>query len=112
VATLRADRSRVKERDFPRTTCSPRSAKLHGSSGSRLVKLLASGAPICVAATILDGLVLARSAPFHSMNYRSVVVLGRPRLVDEQEKLRALEAVVITSSPAAARMSARRARAS
>jgi nitroimidazol reductase NimA-like FMN-containing flavoprotein (pyridoxamine 5'-phosphate oxidase superfamily) len=67
---------------------------LHGSPGSRLVKLLASGAPICVAATILDGLVLARSAPLHSLNYRSVVVLGRPRPVDDQEKLRALEAVV------------------
>jgi nitroimidazol reductase NimA-like FMN-containing flavoprotein (pyridoxamine 5'-phosphate oxidase superfamily) len=67
---------------------------LHGSPGSRLVKLLASGAPICVTATILDGLVLARSAPFHSMNYRSVVVLGRARPVDDQEKLRALEAVV------------------
>lgn len=67
---------------------------LHGSPGSRLVKLLTSGARICVAATILDGLVLARSAPFHSMNYRSVVVLGRARLVDDQEKVRALEAVV------------------
>jgi len=67
---------------------------LHGSPGGRLVRLLASGAPICVTATILDGLVLARSAPLHSMNYRSVVVLGRPRVVDEQEKLRALEAVV------------------
>jgi nitroimidazol reductase NimA-like FMN-containing flavoprotein (pyridoxamine 5'-phosphate oxidase superfamily) len=67
---------------------------LHGSPGSRVIKLLASGAPICVTATILDGLVLARSAPRHSMNYRSVVVLGRARPVDEQEKLRALEAVV------------------
>jgi uncharacterized protein len=67
---------------------------LHGSPGGRLVRLLASGAPICVTATILDGLVLARSAPFHSLNYRSAVVLGRPRVVDEEEKLRALEAVV------------------
>jgi nitroimidazol reductase NimA-like FMN-containing flavoprotein (pyridoxamine 5'-phosphate oxidase superfamily) len=67
---------------------------LHGSPGGRLVRLLASGAPICVTTTILDGLVLARSAPLHSMNYRSAVVLGRPRVVDEHEKLRALEAVV------------------
>jgi nitroimidazol reductase NimA-like FMN-containing flavoprotein (pyridoxamine 5'-phosphate oxidase superfamily) len=67
---------------------------LHGSPGGRLVRLLASGSPICVTATILDGLVLARSAAFHSMNYRSAVVLGRPRVVDEQEKRRALEAVV------------------
>jgi nitroimidazol reductase NimA-like FMN-containing flavoprotein (pyridoxamine 5'-phosphate oxidase superfamily) len=67
---------------------------LHGAPGARLVRLLASGASICVTATILDGLVLARSAPFHSLNYRSAVVLGQPRLVDEDEKLRALEAVV------------------
>jgi nitroimidazol reductase NimA-like FMN-containing flavoprotein (pyridoxamine 5'-phosphate oxidase superfamily) len=67
---------------------------LHGSPAGRLGRLLASAAPICVTATILDGLVLARSAPLHSMNYRSAVVLGRPRLVDDQEKLRALEAVV------------------
>jgi hypothetical protein len=67
---------------------------LHGSSGGRLVRLLGSGASICVTATILDGLVLARSAPLHSMNYRSAVVFGQPRIVDEQEKLRALEAVV------------------
>jgi nitroimidazol reductase NimA-like FMN-containing flavoprotein (pyridoxamine 5'-phosphate oxidase superfamily) len=67
---------------------------LHGSPGGRLVRLLASGAPICVTATILDGLVLARSAPFHSMNYRSVVVLGEPRLIKGAERLRALEAVV------------------
>ena len=67
---------------------------LHGSPGGRLVRLLGSGASICVTATILDGLVLARSAALHSMNYRSVVVLGQPRMVDEREKLRALEAVV------------------
>lgn len=67
---------------------------LHGSPGARLVRLLASGASICVTTTILDGLVLARSAPLHSMNYRSVVVLGQPRMVDGQEKLCALEAVV------------------
>lgn len=67
---------------------------LHGSPGGRLVRLLGSGVWICVTATILDGLVLARSAAQHSLNYRSAVVLGQPRPIDEQEKLRALEAVV------------------
>ena len=67
---------------------------LHGSRGSRLLSIAASGAEICVAATILDGLVLARSAFHHSMNYRSAVVVGTGRAVDDvDEKLRALEAV-------------------
>ena len=66
---------------------------LHGSSASRLVRTLASGAPCALTATLLDGLVLARSAFHHSANYRSVTVLGRARLVDgADEKLRALEA--------------------
>ncbi len=67
---------------------------LHGSPGGRLVGLLGAGVSICVTATLLDGLVLARSAAQHSMNYRSVAVLGRPQVVGEQEKRRALEAVV------------------
>ena len=49
---------------------------LHGSTASRALKLLASGAPCCVTVTLLDGIVLARSQFHHSMNYRSVVVLG------------------------------------
>ena len=50
---------------------------LHGSTASRLVRRLAAGEPACATVTLLDGLVLARSAFHHSMNYRSVVVLGR-----------------------------------
>jgi nitroimidazol reductase NimA-like FMN-containing flavoprotein (pyridoxamine 5'-phosphate oxidase superfamily) len=66
---------------------------LHGSTASRMVRTLASGAPCSVTATLLDGIVLARSAFHHSANYRSVTVLGRARLVkSDDERLRALEA--------------------
>ena len=67
---------------------------LHGSTASRMLEA-ATGAPVCVTATILDGLVLARSAFHHSMNYRSVVAFGVPYTVeDESEKRAALDAVV------------------
>jgi nitroimidazol reductase NimA-like FMN-containing flavoprotein (pyridoxamine 5'-phosphate oxidase superfamily) len=67
---------------------------LHGAKASRLLKHVEAGHPICVEATIVDGLVLARSVFHHSINYRSVVVFGKGRLVeDEQEKLAALRAV-------------------
>lgn len=67
---------------------------LHGSAGGRHLRALGSGTPLCVTATILDGLVLARSAFHHSMNYRCVVVLGKAAAVeDAAEKLRALEAI-------------------
>ncbi|HXE56583.1 MAG TPA: pyridoxamine 5'-phosphate oxidase family protein [Gemmatimonadales bacterium] len=52
---------------------------LHGARAGRLAEVLGGGAPVCVTVTILDGLVLARSAFHHSMNYRSVVVLGAAR---------------------------------
>ena len=66
---------------------------IHGSTASRLVRTLASGAPCSLTATLLDGLVLARSAFHHSANYRSVTVLGRASAVEsDEEKLRALEA--------------------
>jgi nitroimidazol reductase NimA-like FMN-containing flavoprotein (pyridoxamine 5'-phosphate oxidase superfamily) len=66
---------------------------LHGSTASRMVRTLAAGAPACLTVTHVDGLVLARSAFHHSMNYRSAVVLGTMRLVDDPgEKDRALEA--------------------
>jgi len=66
---------------------------LHGSTGSRLG--LRPGMPVCVTVTLVDGLVLARSAFHHSMNYRSVTVLGRTRLVtDPREKEAALRAFV------------------
>jgi uncharacterized protein len=66
---------------------------LHGSSGSRLG--LRPGMPICVTVTLLDGIVLARSAFHHSFQYRSVVMLGRTRLVtDPAEKDTVLGALV------------------
>ena len=54
----------------------------HGSAASRTIRALISGAPACLTVTLLDGLVLARSALHHSVNYRSVVVLGRARPVE------------------------------
>jgi uncharacterized protein len=67
---------------------------LHGAKASRLLKHVEAGHPVCVEATIVDGLVLARSVFHHSMNYRSVVLFGTGRLItDEDDKLAALEAV-------------------
>jgi len=64
---------------------------IHGSAASRMVRESAAGIPVCVTVTLLDGFVLARSAFHHSMNYRSVVILGRARLVtDPDEKMEAL----------------------
>jgi nitroimidazol reductase NimA-like FMN-containing flavoprotein (pyridoxamine 5'-phosphate oxidase superfamily) len=68
---------------------------LHGSSASRLLRGLAEGIPACATVTLVDGLVLARSAFHHSMNYRSVVVLGTASAVtDAEERLAGLRAVV------------------
>ena len=68
------------------------------------MKALAGGAPACVTVTLLDGLVLARSAFHHSMNYRSVVVVGTAtEIIDPAEKLRALEAIVEHVAPGRAR---------
>jgi len=68
---------------------------LHGSPLSRLVRSLSEGFPMCLTVTLLDGLVLARSAFHHSMNYRSVVVLGRGHPVRERdEKREALRVLV------------------
>lgn len=68
---------------------------LHGSRQSRMLQVLATGAPACVTVTLLDALVLARSVFHHSMNYRSVVILGSGREVtDPTEKWDALEALV------------------
>lgn len=64
---------------------------LHGSAASRMLRALDEGVPVCVTVTLVDGLVLARSAFHHSVNYRSVVVLGQARPVtDPDEKLHAL----------------------
>ncbi|HST42996.1 MAG TPA: pyridoxamine 5'-phosphate oxidase family protein [Conexibacter sp.] len=66
---------------------------VHGSTASRMVRKLAAGVPACLTTTLIDGLVLARSAYHHSMNYRSVVVLGTATLVEgADERATALEA--------------------
>ena len=57
---------------------------LHGSRASRLMRAIREGAEVCVVVTLLDGLVLARSAFHHSMNYRSVVVYGVPEVVEDR----------------------------
>jgi len=59
---------------------------IHGSAASRMLRALGQGAPLCVTITLVDGLVLARSAFHHSMNYRSVVVLGQARVVEDPEE--------------------------
>jgi uncharacterized protein len=67
---------------------------IHGSAASRMLRQMKEGVPVCVTVTLLDGLVLARAAFNHSMNYRSVVVLGKATLVDDsQEKLEALRLI-------------------
>jgi nitroimidazol reductase NimA-like FMN-containing flavoprotein (pyridoxamine 5'-phosphate oxidase superfamily) len=64
---------------------------IHGSAASRMLRNMKEGLPVCVTVTLLDGLVLARSVFNHSMNYRSVVILGKATLVeDRDEKLAAL----------------------
>ena len=64
---------------------------IHGSQVSRMLRTLSSGIDVCVAVTLVDGLVLARSAFHHSINYRSVMMFGRARIVDDREaKLAAL----------------------
>lgn len=68
---------------------------LHGSAASRMMRHLATGVPACVTVTCVDGLVLARAAFKHSINYRSAVCFGTARLVeDREEKLAALEAIM------------------
>ena len=68
---------------------------IHGAAASRMLGAMAEGVPVCVTATLLDGLVLARSVFSHSMNYRSAVILGvAADVADEAEKNAALEAIV------------------
>jgi uncharacterized protein len=67
---------------------------IHGSVASRMLRNLQQGVPVCVTVTLVDGFVLARSVFNHSMNYRSVVILGMATLVeDADEKIAALHAV-------------------
>jgi nitroimidazol reductase NimA-like FMN-containing flavoprotein (pyridoxamine 5'-phosphate oxidase superfamily) len=68
---------------------------VHGSAASRMLRTLRTSVPLCLTVTLLDGLVLARSAFHHSVNYRSVVILGEATVVDDpHEKARALDAIV------------------
>jgi nitroimidazol reductase NimA-like FMN-containing flavoprotein (pyridoxamine 5'-phosphate oxidase superfamily) len=68
---------------------------LHGSAASRMLRSLRGGLPVCVTVTLLDGLVLARSSFHHSMNYRSVVVLGiAEQVTDHAAKRAALDVIV------------------
>lgn len=66
---------------------------LHGSTGSRLYRRLAAGAEVCVTVTLLDGMVLARSAFESSMHYRSVMIFGTASEVPDGEKVNALRAM-------------------
>lgn len=73
---------------------------IHGSNGSRMIKALSAGAQACVAMTLLDGLVLARSAFNHSMNYRSAVIYGQFDVIDSSaEKRAALDALMDKIAP-------------
>ncbi len=66
---------------------------IHGSPASRMLRSLKEGIPVCITVTLIDGLVLARSAFHHSMNYRSVVIFGTASIVSNpEEKLEALHA--------------------
>ena len=68
---------------------------LHGAAANHMLGSLAAGAAVCVTVTLVDALVLARSAFHHSMNYRCVVLLGTATpVIDEQEKAAALEALI------------------
>jgi uncharacterized protein len=72
---------------------------VHGSAASRMLRHLAGGVRVCVTVTLFDGLVLARSVFNHSVNYRSVVLLGTARLVEDDEKLDALHALTEQLAP-------------
>jgi len=66
---------------------------IHGSAASRMLRSLQEGIDVCVTVTLIDGLVLARSAFHHSINYRSVVIFGNAKVVDDpDEKIKALHA--------------------
>ena len=68
---------------------------IHGSAASRMLRTIGERMPVCITVTLLDGLVLARSTFHHSMNYRSVVILGEATEVTERdEKMTALKAIV------------------
>jgi nitroimidazol reductase NimA-like FMN-containing flavoprotein (pyridoxamine 5'-phosphate oxidase superfamily) len=68
---------------------------LHGSKGSRVMKLLASGAPVCINVTLVDSLVASKAASSHSVNYRSAVVFGRGRPVRSRRDLVELSHAIV-----------------
>jgi uncharacterized protein len=72
---------------------------VHGSAASRMLRHLAGGVRVCVTVTLFDGLVLARSVFNHSVNYRSVVLLGTATLVEGDEKSAALRALTEQLAP-------------
>ena len=73
---------------------------VHGSAASRMLRTLSGGVPVCVTVSLIDGLVLARSAFHHSMNYRSVVILGTAtQVTDDDERLHAFETIVEHVNP-------------
>jgi nitroimidazol reductase NimA-like FMN-containing flavoprotein (pyridoxamine 5'-phosphate oxidase superfamily) len=77
---------------------------LHGAAAARLMAVVASGGELCITATLVDGLVLARSWFAHSMNYRSAVVFGRGReVVDPVDKVKAMRAIVEHVAPGRSR---------
>ena len=67
----------------------------HGAPASRLQRYLASGAPVCIEVTLLDGLIASKTATNHSVNFRSVVVFGRGQRVADPERRRALQQALI-----------------
>jgi nitroimidazol reductase NimA-like FMN-containing flavoprotein (pyridoxamine 5'-phosphate oxidase superfamily) len=72
---------------------------LHGAPGTRIVRTLAAGAPVCITVTIVDALVLAKSQLHHSANYRSVVIVGAARRARDDEAECALTAIVDHALP-------------
>lgn len=81
---------------------------VHGAAAGRFMRTLAGGADACLSVTLLDALVLARSAFHHSMNYRSVLVLGRAsEVTDRVEKLHAMALLIDKVSPGRAALSRR-----
>jgi nitroimidazol reductase NimA-like FMN-containing flavoprotein (pyridoxamine 5'-phosphate oxidase superfamily) len=76
---------------------------VHGSNGSRMLKLAADGAQVCITVMHLDGLVLARSAFNHSMNYRCAIIYGVFEVVPESQKAATLDAFMETLAPGRSR---------
>lgn len=76
-----------------------RTLYIHGSSASRMLRTLSGDVPVCLTVTLVDGLVLARSAFHHSMNYRSVMILGVAKALEGAEKLSGLRVITEHMAP-------------